>query len=382
MGLPDRNSQHYKNDGHVYLVDFLSGITQEEIAKKYNTTRKAVESLIRRRRIPNGISITIEELKEKFMSGMTMKEIAKSIGTNVWALDRYFRFNNIDGLMWMECRAQKISGKEFTPELAKKLYLEEKWPTLKIANEFGFVGDDPIRARLRKWGIRIRRDGEHAIKHDNPELMAETLRDHETLKVRYENGESTYEIGDSLGLGEGPVRRALNRVGVKLEGWTKFAHKRKIGKPHESFIKLLDNLGIEHNTQHIVELPFRDGKLRKLEFDECLPQHKLLIEINGRYFHGKYDRAVNNKSVRHKMWTDAFKTQAVYDNMGGWYLLHIWDDEVNTFSLDSIAGTIDASPFGNYRTILKAKEQCIQLKVEVYKEEGALRPIYTTLRIS
>ena len=64
MGIPDRNPLHYKDDGHPYLTEFLGGSTQTEIAQKHNTTAKAVEALLRRRRVPEGISITAEEIKK------------------------------------------------------------------------------------------------------------------------------------------------------------------------------------------------------------------------------------------------------------------------------------------------------------------------------
>jgi len=54
-----------------------------------------------------------------------------------------------------------------------------------------------------------------------------------------------------------------------------------------------------------------------------------------------------------------------------------WDNEVDTFSLEALSGEVDASPFGNYRTVLQAREQNKQLQIEVEKGE-TVRPIYTT----
>ena len=162
MSNADRDQNHYVDVDHPYLKDYFAGFTHTQIAIKHNTSNKAVEAVLRRRRKVD-LSITEDELREKFKEGKTLKEVAKELNTNVWALNRHTKYNGFNGNVWLECRAEALSGKKLTPELARDLYITKKWSSIKIAKEFGFVGDIAIRERLEKWGIRVRRDGEHQL---------------------------------------------------------------------------------------------------------------------------------------------------------------------------------------------------------------------------
>lgn len=100
------------------------------------------------------------------------------------------------------------------------------------------------------------------------------------------------------------ANRMKNGGAIKARLSVKF---NRISKPELQFKKILDTFHINYEQQF---------KLNKYFFDFYLPNYKLLIEIDGRYWHNYPDY---KKS-------DWFKNDVCCNN--GYYLLRFWEHEV------------------------------------------------------
>lgn len=342
-------------DGSCYLdpedpivSDFISGFSKKDLSIKYNKSPVAIDSYLNRRRF-SGVKIPKEEIEECLKEGLTLTEIGAKFGVGKGRVSLLLKKYNINPEDRYRYQAEGNSGKALSVEEVERLYLKEKWPTLRIAQHFGFSGDYAIRKFMRENNIRIRLDGEHAIKHEDPGKIKELLNNGEWLANKYTNDFiSTPLIADELGISPLLVQRALTRHNISRRHPLDYSNNRILGRPHEKLIERLNHLGIEHQTSWIYTGNY-GNRTRKFEIDEYLPDHKIFVEVQGKFWHGLIDRAIIYQNVRRKMWCDLIKWLCVTRDYPDHHFLYVGEDDTANFSLDHRlldpkSGQVDLDP--------------------------------------
>jgi very-short-patch-repair endonuclease len=96
-------------------------------------------------------------------------------------------------------------------------------------------------------------------------------------------------------------------------------YARKSTKPEKEFKSILDINNIEYVFQYA---------LGAKSFDFCLPKHKILIEIDGTYWHSRnYTFESMNATQLGNYANDI--TKGIIANKYGFRLLRIWEDELS-----------------------------------------------------
>lgn len=103
--------------------------------------------------------------------------------------------------------------------------------------------------------------------------------------------------------------------------------KKSGTKPEKEFAKLLRKYKIKFIFQH----PVAWKKGWKKWYDFYLPNHNLLVEIDGTYWHGK---GISTKELNKQQWktrvNDRLKNYLAKER--GFILKRIWSDEINLLS--------------------------------------------------
>lgn len=88
---------------------------------------------------------------------------------------------------------------------------------------------------------------------------------------------------------------------------------------------LLDNLGIYYIPQYIIS--------NKFCVDTFLPQHQIIIQFDGDYWHGHPDRFPNpdSRQIR-RMKLD--RSQDAYMEKCGYLVIRIWETDMNKHFFD------------------------------------------------
>ncbi len=85
--------------------------------------------------------------------------------------------------------------------------------------------------------------------------------------------------------------------------------------------KLLDNLGLTYHQQY---------PLCGYNFDFAIPEKRLLIEVNGEFFHAsplKYSESDRNSMQKKNYRRDRRKLLAAINR--GWKVMYIWESDIN-----------------------------------------------------
>jgi G:T-mismatch repair DNA endonuclease (very short patch repair protein) len=102
--------------------------------------------------------------------------------------------------------------------------------------------------------------------------------------------------------------------------------KTEFTKPEMLVYKILK----QHEIDFIQQYEFK-GRY----FDFAIPSKKILIEVDGIYWHGKNlnDNELNESQLRTRE-NDLYKNKLV--ELSDWKLIRIWEDEINKFEFDKI----------------------------------------------
>lgn len=87
--------------------------------------------------------------------------------------------------------------------------------------------------------------------------------------------------------------------------------------PEKTVASILNKLGIEFTEQFALE---------DRRYDFYIPANKLLIEVDGTYWHCKYNRDKPNVVQQKNMKNDLYKNQLAEDH--GFEILRLWEDEL------------------------------------------------------
>jgi len=330
----------FEND--PIIIDFVSGMTRRALGDKYKKSHRAIESYIRRRRV-NDVADVVqlhdkEWLTGKLSDGWTLNQIAESLKVHREHVRKAIKSHQIDIYKVFQMRASKISGRTLSYSSVKELY-DSKKSTIDIARYFGFSGDSVIRDFMRKNGIIIRKNGEHQIKHDNPKQLLAQLSDRSVMHRLYVEQElSSTDIADRLGCNGVLVQRWLRRHKFKIRHHSDYWARRKIGELHQSFINLLNNYSVKHQTCFVYSGRY-NGKNRVFEIDEYLPDLKVFIEVNGDHWHGISRRHWKYQRVRNKLWSDLIKYLCVTRDYPDHRFIYVTDNNVTDAFVSRLAGT-------------------------------------------
>jgi very-short-patch-repair endonuclease len=97
-------------------------------------------------------------------------------------------------------------------------------------------------------------------------------------------------------------------------------------KPETEVFSILTKYNIEFESQY---------KFRNRYFDFAIPSKKILIEVDGVYWHGKNltDIELNESQLRTRN-NDIYKNMLVESS--DWKLIRIWEDEIQDFKFETL----------------------------------------------
>jgi len=160
-------------------------------------------------------------------------------------------------------------------------YVENARTAFEMATDLGVDINTVIRW-LEKAGITVRSNQESHYRGNNEAL--ERLLDKDWLLVQYSEELKTAErIGAEIGVCHKTVIKWLKRYGIAAR--TPFDYDITSSVHKHQLIPLLESLGVEHETSHVLDFTTRKGKFQ-YEIDEYLPGHKVFLELQGMYWHG------------------------------------------------------------------------------------------------
>jgi len=119
----------------------------------------------------------------------------------------------------------------------------------------------------------------------------------------------------------------LERYGMSSHDYrNKILHDTKQTKPEKEVFDILTNNNIIFETQY---------EFRGRYFDFAIPSKKILLEVDGVYWHGKgiSDNELNEAQHRTRE-NDKYKNMLVESS--DWTLIRIWEDEIKDFNFSKL----------------------------------------------
>lgn len=235
---------------------YVAGESTGELGKTFGVYAATIHAILKRNGVERrslsaalgGISPEIEpEICRRYEAGENTYELAKSLGVSQTTIWRALKRNGIDRRSFSE--AQRYLPPEQEAEVCRRY--EDGESTPELAKTFG-VSEATIRTIRKRNGIDRRTIGE-SKRSLNPEQDAEVCS-------RYEDGESTIELGKAFGVTDSTIGRILKRNGIERR-----ASGVEFG---DSVQHILDGTG--HHT-HARECEFYVYELARYRDTHCKP---------------------------------------------------------------------------------------------------------------
>jgi len=124
--------------------------------------------------------------------------------------------------------------------------------------------------------------------------------------------------------------------------------KRPQNSLEKRFEKILIELGVDYKKQAVVWVSLIRGHKKYKVYDFQIPSKKILIEIDGDYWHcnpKKYPNGPINRVQKRNILNDSIKDRVAIAY--GYQLIRIWEDDINnntknvTKSLKKVIGKIN-----------------------------------------
>lgn len=118
----------------------------------------------------------------------------------------------------------------------------------------------------------------------------------------------------------------IERYGISSHEYRNLKHKTEFTKPENKIFDILTKQKIDFYAQY---------KFKDRFFDFAIPSKKILIEVDGIYWHGKNipDQELNETQL-HTRENDKYKNMIVENS--DWKLIRIWEDEINNFNFNNL----------------------------------------------
>lgn len=101
--------------------------------------------------------------------------------------------------------------------------------------------------------------------------------------------------------------------------WKGYKRPNKETKPEKGFRDILSEMNVPFRMQHNV---------KKFLFDFYLPDHNLLIEVDGDYWHGNPEKFPDPSSMQRKnRRRDRLKAKIAMEQ--GYKVIRFWESEIN-----------------------------------------------------
>jgi very-short-patch-repair endonuclease len=116
------------------------------------------------------------------------------------------------------------------------------------------------------------------------------------------------------------------KYGMTSHEYRNIKHKTSFTKPEEFIYTIL----LDNNIDFIFQYEFKGRN-----FDFAIPAKKILIEVDGVYWHGKNILDNNlNEIQRQTRENDKYKNMLV--ETSEWKLIRIWEDEIQDFNFNDL----------------------------------------------
>jgi len=118
----------------------------------------------------------------------------------------------------------------------------------------------------------------------------------------------------------------MKRYGITSYEYRNLHHKNEFTKPELEVFDILTKNKIVFETQY---------EFRGRYFDFAIPSKKILLEVDGVYWHGKNvsDNELNETQQRTRE-NDKYKNMLVESS--DWTLIRIWEDEIKKFDFSKL----------------------------------------------
>src|SRR5207249_3084255 len=127
---------------------------------------------------------------------------------------------------------------------------------------------------------------------------------------------------EMLGCSDGVVRRTLRKFSIRIKSNQEYQSVVKASNLHLGASKKLEAVGIKVINSYVVSVTVKD-KVKSYEFDMLLPDHNILIEVQGTHWHGLENRHWLYGRVRSKMWSDLLKYMQVSKQLPQYKITYI-----------------------------------------------------------
>ncbi len=198
------------------------------------------------------------------------------------------------------CQAfQRYVTETLTPENLKRWYVEEGKSMPDIASIVGLGSVTTIHRELKRLGIQRTMIASHRMPASKEKSRTTNLKKHGAPHNFSKEHPARKAFEERLLFEEG-ITNVFQRLDVKQKcydtlmkkyGVERIAHKPRLGrksytKQHRRVMELLDAMGAEPLKE--LRLPFKEQSYRS--YDVYVKSCRLIIEINGNYYHADPSR--------------------------------------------------------------------------------------------